>query len=713
MEHYTLRPSFLPSLSGLHLRIYQFSALLAQHHVELSTHLGNLGVEPAYLSQWFLSCFAVTCPLPMLFRIYDVIFAEGANETVMRVALALMRRNEAKMLAAKEFEDVMSLLLGRQLWDPYGCDADSLVDDFTSVGNAVTHDRLAELEREFEAKSSETVGQSAGFLPDVQAAASRFLGRLWAPSHSTSKSTATLSPGTAESGRGSFLRRSPSKQSLASTLNESDSSGSSSLASTAVTEPDRTDSLDAQSLKDRHAVSKEDRDLHGQIEDLLTALSEMQREHAQMAAMLQKEREDRTEDHRVVRRLVGRLQPPHESKATTLEERRRTLPPPVKSIKQSEQPKEVGQATTTSEEDRRRTMPPTARLKEEEPLNGLLESVQERLETNKRFSASFETKAQLRDTITRTREQLVNSEAHAADLTNRVEAAEKMLTTFEAEATDLRNQLNEGRRKSDESEKERQRLMQQVQSLQARVSIMPERKGSFSGQDFPTLRRLDTSSSPESRRRGDSISSAGGLRELRLGRTDSTHSLRSVRNQNQPTTSREPSPASPTVPTLPIAFEKPAEKPKPTLNLPQSERAVVFAKRTSSLATQAVLATPEHEPVPEEALLLELVNAKTAEAQAHQEVDELRRQLAVQARRQAAEVAHIRAEAQRELEAAKGAHSLSTPVTPSPRPSTDGSPVTTPGEAQKPLPAPPGGGGGGWFWGKRAASSGSPATETK
>ena len=90
MDHYSLRPSFLPSLSGLHMRIFQFSTLLKQHQPQLFDHFTELGVEPAYLSQWFLSCFAVTCPLPMLFRIYDVIFAEGANETVMRVAMALM-----------------------------------------------------------------------------------------------------------------------------------------------------------------------------------------------------------------------------------------------------------------------------------------------------------------------------------------------------------------------------------------------------------------------------------------------------------------------------------------------------------------------------------------------------------------------------------------------------------------------------------------------
>ena len=113
MEDYALHSCFQPDLSGLHLRIYQFRELLHQHLPVLAAHLAKLQVEAAYLSQWFLSFFAVTCPLPMLFRIYDVIFAEGASETIMRVALSVMRRNEQRILALSEFEDVMQLLLSR------------------------------------------------------------------------------------------------------------------------------------------------------------------------------------------------------------------------------------------------------------------------------------------------------------------------------------------------------------------------------------------------------------------------------------------------------------------------------------------------------------------------------------------------------------------------------------------------------------------------
>ncbi|KAK5125993.1 hypothetical protein LTR85_011348 [Meristemomyces frigidus] len=738
MDTYNLRPSFLPSLSGLHMRIYQFSALLKQHHPELSAHLTGMGVEPAYLSQWFLSCFAVTCPLPMLFRIYDVIFAEGANETVMRVALALMRRNEAKMMETTEFEDVMQLLLGRSIWDCSGLSADELVDDFTSLGGIITHARLAELEKEFESQSSESVGEKAGFLPDVQAAASRFLGRLWAPSsgsgHTPNKSTSTLSPHTAEKDtatRGSYLRRSPSKQSI-STLNESTgssdttSSGSVSMASTAPTDMDahdgvresradtmsfnsKADSMRTVSMSTGHNIpgpSKEERDMHGQIEDLLTALSEMQREHAQLAAMLQREREERGDDHRAVRQLVNRLRKGDDEEkedVSVKEDRRRTMPPPARAL----------ETQTEGVKQRPRSLliePKIGQAKEE--LDGLLEKVSERLQTNARFSASFETKAQLRDRLTRTREQLGSSETSCRNLTARLDIAETSLAAFTSESEDLRAEVKELRVRVNEEFKARQRLEHTIRELKAEARSIErkdrERVQRTDSSDVPTLSRRDStrreSSAPKftfpaaadaganGARRGSITSApvsavaANGLRELRLVRRESASSVQGLRTmraqrtekQAQPeiqvqtqqspaaaafTTGEEVAPASPSPPIItnevvpdtpatetPVsAISAPTPAPaSPALAVPAASP---WHARTSSLATREVFATPQHEVVPEEALLLELVNAKTSEAQARQEVDELKRSLAMSNRRHDAVLQQLRAE----MEAAKAA----------------------------------------------------------
>ena len=703
MDHYSLQPSFLPSLSGLHMRIYQFSALLKQLYPALSDHLNNMGIEPAYLSQWFLSCFAVTCPLPMLFRMYDVIFAEGANETVMRVALAIMRRNEQKLLASTEFEEVMHLLLGRNVFDSYGCNADELVDDFTSLDDVITHARLAELEKEFELQSGEAVGEKAGFLPDVQAAASRFLGRLWAPSHSANKSTVTLSPSSAEKVGGGILRRSASKQSI-STLNDSNdgnSSGVVSLSSTAPTETEidaargsmaetmsfrsKADSIRTQSAVHQVGISKEDRDMHSQIEDLLTALSEMQRYHAQLAAMLQKEREDRNDDHRIVRQLVDRIQKGEEETAPTVEERRRTLPPPPRNPTHG----------------RQLSQPVKPQSGPKLELNELVDRVSSRLEVNSRFSTSLETKAQLRNTISRTREQLAAEESRSRDLVATV-------ASVQAESDDLRSEVSELRGRVSEEFKERQRLEHTVRELQAQARVIERRDLMSRTDDAPTLLRSDTSDS--SRRMstqppGNSPSS--GLRELKLGRRESSSSVPSLRAaRSAPSQPRQSSPTQPT----------PASPPPTNAG---------FNKRSSSLMTQLVQ-EPEPEPSADEALLLELVNAKTSEAQARQEVDELRRSLAIQRRKQeeerraqeealqralaVAETAKAEAQAWRSADESRQSKPPAVTLSDTSLPGTPGEDggVSLSGRATPDTDAKPATAAstvGGWFWGRRTAST--------
>lgn len=794
MDHYALRPSFLPSLSGLHMRIFQFSNLLKQHQPTLSAHLAQMGVEPAYLSQWFLSSFAVTCPLPMLFRIYDVIFAEGANETVMRVAIALMRRNEATMLATTEFEEVMQLLLGRGIWDCYAFNADDLVDDFTSLGEVVTHTRLAELEKEFESQSSESVGQSAGFLPDVQAAASRFLGRLWAPvgngtghAHTPSKST-SLSPqsaekdgATAHARTGSFLRKSSSKQSI-STINESTGSESStsSTASTAPTEVDPRESTtaDSMSLKSKPesvypqtpGLSKEERDAHGQIEDLLTALSEMQREQQQLAALLQIEREERGEDQRCLRTLVKNVRKggdesgEGEEEATKMDERRRTMPPPARRKDEENLVKQRPKSVMLS----------SVAGRQNEDLDELLERVTERLNTNKRLSASFETKAQLRSTLARTREQLTTAEQQSRELSTRLENAETSVAAFTSESEDLRTEVRELRVRVNEEFKAKQKLEHSLRELKAEARSI-ERKDRQRVQRADSLNEVPNTTTATTASRSDSASPVGrrgsvssapvsmvGLRELKLGRRDSSsspQSARALRRQtvafaqssiahekpeihvqtSQLSTAPEQSVASESASPSESSYEPAsavAETPASALSLPPT---AAFGARTSSLATKEVLATPEHEVVPEEALLLELVNAKTAEAQARQEVDELRRALALSARRHEAAILQVQAQtasaraeaanAMADAEAARieaenakadaaanlrsGTPSLSVPTTPAAYDSdarslgdyvgsTPSSSVERRGSKKADSP---GGGGAGWFWSRRTAST--------
>ena len=542
MEHYDLRSCFLPDLSGLHLRIYQFQNLLSMHLPTVAAHLDDLQIEPLYVSQWFLSFFAVTCPLPMLLRIYDVILTEGASETLMRVALSLMRRNEKKIMACTELEDVMGLLLSRALWDTYGSNADDLVNDFVGLTGLVTREGLENLERTFKEASKEDSTAKMSALPNVQAAASRFLGRFWAGSASLAKLTSpTSSLGVAAPSRpSSFLRRTPSKQSMASTLNSIESTESHlSTTSTDATAMSRNPSADCTPPKSvtfgngatsSAGVTSQDRDLHSQIEDLLTALSDMQRDQTILVGELQKEREERDDDRAAVQRYIEQAR----------------KPAPLESI---------------SEDGTQETAADSGDLTEFEEVEASLSALEEHFSStkpDKRSSLAQQTKHQIREDLKLWKDQYEVEATRSADLTRHL-AEEK------GENARLLEQFRDMRTRMQEAHQDKQRLEKTLQEMRSR------RFSTDSEFESVPATPVDVPPGP------------GGLRELKLGRSGSVRST--------------------TAPTQP------------------------FSKRSSSLGISTVLATENHRPASEDALLLELVNAKTAEAVARQELEEVKGKL--------------------------------------------------------------------------------------
>ncbi|KAK3390216.1 rab-GTPase-TBC domain-containing protein [Podospora didyma] len=602
MENYGLRHCFVPDLSGLHVRIYQFRELLRQILPTLSAHLEFLAVDPAYVSQWFLSFFAVTCPLPMLFRIYDVIFAEGASETIMRVALSLMRKNQARILASTELEDVMHLLLSRGLWDCYHYNADEFVEDFVNLSGVVTKERMAALEQGYrEAKinsGANPKSTDAAQASDVTTAASRFLGRLWAPSTTTKLAAATppvssttgssLSPGLSAVSRPlSMLRRSTSKQSLASTLNSMEvasSTSSSSAASvlsststesTALSRDSSADDISSEPtpgfvatvsrattkpLSNSAASAKADsKYLHSQIEDLLTALSELQRNHALLASQLQKEREEREEDRTAVRSLLDGLRQKANTEAVT-------------TLHNGDSEETITGANASEASDKQPMHTP-------EHLSELLEVVEARFEepVNNRRSSVLQTKLQLRDELARAKEQLSNEVAKTQDCNRR-------LYDMEQEVSSVKEQLRESHAHVRHLHQEKQRIEKQMHGMRTRASDTPATTAAENGDWFSRATGIGGATG------ATAPAPAGGLRELKLGRSKST----------------------------------PTQGPTP------------FNKRASSVMThkngsrESLAMTNAAQPVPVneyDALLLDLAQAKTGEAVAKQEAEEAKQKL--------------------------------------------------------------------------------------
>ncbi|KAI9270359.1 rab-GTPase-TBC domain-containing protein [Phascolomyces articulosus] len=142
METYEMRPMFTLNMAGLQLRLYQFTHLLNELLPDLAKHMNNHGVHAAmYASQWFLTLFAYVFPMSLIQRIYDIVFAEGAAETIMRVAIAMLRQSQDKILQESEFEDLLDYVTSRKLIEPYYDDA-QVIHDATSLSSMITRAKM-------------------------------------------------------------------------------------------------------------------------------------------------------------------------------------------------------------------------------------------------------------------------------------------------------------------------------------------------------------------------------------------------------------------------------------------------------------------------------------------------------------------------------------------------------------------------------------------
>ncbi|KAJ5637692.1 hypothetical protein N7490_007571 [Penicillium lividum] len=119
MNKYGLREMFIADMPGLHRSLYQFERLLEDFEPALYCHLRRRGVPPQlYATQWFLTLFAYRFPLQLVLRIYDLIFEEGLERTILKFSIAIMRRNAEALLGMKDMSTLTTFLKER-LFDAY------------------------------------------------------------------------------------------------------------------------------------------------------------------------------------------------------------------------------------------------------------------------------------------------------------------------------------------------------------------------------------------------------------------------------------------------------------------------------------------------------------------------------------------------------------------------------------------------------------------
>ncbi|KAJ6615893.1 hypothetical protein B0H10DRAFT_2039447, partial [Mycena sp. CBHHK59/15] len=107
----------------------------------LHAHLADLGVDlPAICFSWFLSLFTDCLPVETLFRVWDVFLVDGLD-VLFRVALAILRSNEAELLHCESIPAVYVALenLPTRMWQ-----ADKLLQSETDLRTSITHADLVD-----------------------------------------------------------------------------------------------------------------------------------------------------------------------------------------------------------------------------------------------------------------------------------------------------------------------------------------------------------------------------------------------------------------------------------------------------------------------------------------------------------------------------------------------------------------------------------------
>jgi len=188
---------------------------------------------------------------------------EGSNggHTMIRIGLAVMKLQQDSLLCFCEMEDCLKLLLSKALWETIN--ADTLIGlaggDFKV---AITADKLSELDKEYNARQSKSAERR-----ELQSVAGRFLGRLRQNVTQLSVDTTNLVAPP--------MLRTLSKASFTASPQEMEPQSSTSSAGMLRAPSELSRSPSAASF--RAGTSDGERVLHAQIEELVSALGDVQR----------------------------------------------------------------------------------------------------------------------------------------------------------------------------------------------------------------------------------------------------------------------------------------------------------------------------------------------------------------------------------------------------------------------------------------------------
>ncbi|KAF9578932.1 hypothetical protein BGW38_005027 [Lunasporangiospora selenospora] len=194
---------------------------------------------------------------------------QGAPETIMRVAVALLKKNEEKLMQLQEFEDLLEAL-SSTLYEAYDGNAGSVIKDAMALSSVITKDKLDALAMSYLAE-----------LEDQQKRAGEVTSKRFRDRFGASKAKVEEKPAVAPVAATQTKAAAPAAPKRAgSRLSIAASFGSSASLTNETEEEESTDSSNLSRVNNTEAMLLE------QIQELAKALSTLQRDNVDVTESL-------------------------------------------------------------------------------------------------------------------------------------------------------------------------------------------------------------------------------------------------------------------------------------------------------------------------------------------------------------------------------------------------------------------------------------------
>ncbi|KAI8061661.1 rab-GTPase-TBC domain-containing protein [Gongronella butleri] len=146
MDAYDWKSMYVPPHAGLGCFLYQWDRLFKDDQPDLYHRWSVLGLLPHdYIKPWLTSLFVARLPLTNVYRIYDVLFAEGTN-ALFGFFLAILKRNHDILLTLQDKEEIMQFLAGPDL-DVFEASPEGMMQ--ASLEYKLSHKLLLKLSKEY------------------------------------------------------------------------------------------------------------------------------------------------------------------------------------------------------------------------------------------------------------------------------------------------------------------------------------------------------------------------------------------------------------------------------------------------------------------------------------------------------------------------------------------------------------------------------------